>query len=53
MGGIPLLNGVHILANLGEDVGLVWWREDPVEVGLVEAFPGSEDLAGCMRRGER
>ena len=50
---ISLLDCVHILANLGEDIWVSRRREDPVEVGLVEALSSSQDLASGVRRGER
>ena len=43
---IPLLNRVHGFAGLGEDVGIFWGREDPVEGCFVKAFAGGEDFAG-------
>ena len=42
-GGIAFLNAVDGLALLSEDIGVLGWWEDAVEVGLVEAFADLED----------
>lgn len=49
----PLLLGMYIFSDLGEDIRVLWWREDPIEVGLVEAFSCCENLPGCLWGGKR
>lgn len=51
--GHLLLLCVHLLADLREDVGVLWRREDGVEVRLVETLPGREDVTRCCGAGDR
>ena len=44
MSSHPLLLCVYILSDFGEDVRVLWWREDSIEISLVEAFASGEDF---------
>ena len=46
---ISLLDAVDMFAGFGEDVWVLWGREDTVEVGLVETFANLEDCVGGGR----
>ena len=51
--GDLLLLRVHFLADLREDVRVLRWREDGVEVRLVEPLPGREHVARHYRGRDR
>lgn len=51
--GYLLLHRVHVLAHLSEDIRVLRRREHRVEVRLVEALAGREDVSSDHGRGER
>ena len=49
-GGVAFLDAVDVLAGFGEDVGVLRWGKDAIEIGFVKAFTNLEDgVGGCGR----